>query len=309
MKVGFWPISAVQCKTTIDPVHPSAHSRGLTRHAWRPLGWFLHERRCSAIAASWCEAGLFLRLEGVAVVESKLIFFIHPLHLAYQVFLQNGRQFEVGRARSGRALQVEVARDCPDGGLGITVKNDHLQPALIRIVQHFAILARVEAVDQDRIDQAIAVDIAQLGNLETESKLYFDDEIGVYIPATWITEAIICAGFSVAKIGRAKMRGGLFATEPKIKLKYRGMNKVKTITDVVMNSEFRHRMLLKQGQVRVPKDAPIFHDWSFETAVEFDDTVVDMGSLRRIVERSAKYGGFGDFRPTFGRANAEVLDV
>ena len=152
-------------------------------------------------------------------------------------------------------------------------------------------------------------DLLELGNLETESKLYFDDEIGVYVPATWITEAIICTGFSVAKIGRAKMRGGLFATEPKIKLKYRGMNKVKTITDVVMNSEFRHRMLLKQGQVRVPKDAPIFHDWSFETAVEFDDTVVDMGSLRRIVERSAKYGGFGDFRPTFGRANAEVLDV
>lgn len=152
-------------------------------------------------------------------------------------------------------------------------------------------------------------DLLELGNLETESKLYFDDEIGVYVPATWITEAIICTGFSVAKIGRAKMRGGLFATEPKIKLKYRGMNKVKTITDVVMNSEFRHRMLLKQGQVRVPKDAPIFHDWSFETVVEFDDTVVDMGSLRRIVERSAKYGGFGDFRPTFGRANAEVLDV
>lgn len=152
-------------------------------------------------------------------------------------------------------------------------------------------------------------DLIELGNIETESKLYFDEEIGVYIPATWITEAIICTGFSVAKIGRAKMRGGLFATEPKIKLKYRGMNKVKTITDVVMNSEFRHRMLLKQGQARVPKDAPIFHDWSFETAVEFDDTVVDMGSLRRIVERSAKYGGFGDFRPTFGRANAEVLDV
>jgi len=152
-------------------------------------------------------------------------------------------------------------------------------------------------------------DLLELGNLETESKLYFDDEIGVYVPATWITEAIICAGFSVAKIGRSKMRGGLFATESKIKLKYRGMNKVKTNTDVVMNPEFRHRMLLKQGQVRVPKDAPIFHDWSFETAVEFDDTVVDMGSLRRIVERSAKYGGFGDFRPTFGRANAEVLDV
>lgn len=152
-------------------------------------------------------------------------------------------------------------------------------------------------------------DLLELGNLETESKIYFDDDIGVYVPAMWITEAIICTGFSVAKIGRAKMRGGLFATEPKVKLTYRGMNKVKTITDVVMNPEFRHRMLLKQGQVRVPKDAPIFHDWSFDTEVEFDDTVVDLGSLRRIVERAAKYGGFGDFRPTFGRANAEVLDV
>ena len=152
-------------------------------------------------------------------------------------------------------------------------------------------------------------DLIELGNLETESKIYFDDDLGVYVPATWITEAVICTGFSVAKIGRAKMRGGLFATESKIKLKFRGMNKVKTITDVVMNPEFRHRMLLKQGQARVPKDAPIFHDWSFETAVEFDDTVVDLGSLRRIVERSAKYGGFGDFRPTFGRATAEVTDV
>ena len=113
----------------------------------------------------------------------------------------------------------------------------------------------------------------------------------------------------MAKIGRAKMRGGLFATESKIKLKYRGMNKVKTITDVVMNPEFRHRMLLKQGQVRVPKDAPIFHDWSFETVLIFDDTVVDFGSLKNIIERSAQYGGFGDFRPTFGRGKAVVTNV
>ena len=152
-------------------------------------------------------------------------------------------------------------------------------------------------------------DLVELGNLETESKIFFDDELGVYVPATWLTEAIVCTGFSVAKIGKAKMRGGLFATEPKIKLNFRGQDKVKTIVDVVMNPEFRHRMLLKQGQVRVPKDAPIFHGWSFETVVEYDDTVVDLSSLTRIVERAAKYGGFGDFRPTFGRAVAEVTGV
>ncbi|WP_412479885.1 hypothetical protein [Azonexus sp. IMCC34839] len=152
-------------------------------------------------------------------------------------------------------------------------------------------------------------DLIELGNLEAESKLYFDEKIGVYVPATWLTEAIIVAGFSVAKIGRSKMRGGLFATEKKIPLAYRGREKVKGVKDVVLNPAFRHRMLLKQGQVRVPKDAPIFHDWSFSTVIEYDDTVVDLSCLKRIIERAAKYGGFGDFRPTFGRAEAEVKDV
>lgn len=149
-------------------------------------------------------------------------------------------------------------------------------------------------------------DLIELGNLEAESKLYFDDKLGVYVPATWLTEAIICTGFGVAKIGRQKMRGGIFATQPKIALNYRSKAKVKAVADVVGNPEFRHRMLLKQGQVRVPKDAPIFHDWSFATDLEYDDKIVDNSTLRRIVEHAALYGGFGDFRPTFGRAKAEV---
>lgn len=152
-------------------------------------------------------------------------------------------------------------------------------------------------------------DLLELGHIETESKLYFDAKIGVYVPATWLTESIITNGFAIAKIGRQKMRGGLFATTDKIALDYRSKGKVKTIRDVVHNPEFRHRMLLKQGQVRVPKDAPIFHDWSFETELVFDDSVVDFGSLKNIIERSARYGGFGDFRPTFGRGEAVISNV
>lgn len=151
-------------------------------------------------------------------------------------------------------------------------------------------------------------DLLELGDIETESKLYFDPEIGVYVPSTWVTEAIICTGFQVAKIGRAKMRGGIFATESKIPLQYREKAKVKDVADIVKNPAFRHRMLLPQGQVRVPKDAPIFHEWSFSTAIEFDDTVVDLSTLKRIAERASTYGGFGDFRPTFGRATAEVTE-
>lgn len=152
-------------------------------------------------------------------------------------------------------------------------------------------------------------DLIELGNIETESKIFFNDQVGVYVPSTWLTEALITTAFAVAKIGRQKMRGGIFATEDKVKLYYRDMDKVKTITDVVMNPTFRHRMLLKQGQVRVPKDAPIFHDWSFETVIEHDDAIIDFGTLKRVVEHASRYGGFGDFRPTFGRAIAEVENV
>ena len=152
-------------------------------------------------------------------------------------------------------------------------------------------------------------DLIELGNIETESKLYFDDEIGVYAPTRWLTEAICTGAFSVIKIGKDKMRGGIFATEDKAKLIYKDMSKAKKIEDVVMNPVFRHRALLPQGQVRIPKDFPIFKDWSFETIVEFDDTVVDFSGLKSVVERTAKYVGFGDFRPTFGRALAEVNNV
>lgn len=149
-------------------------------------------------------------------------------------------------------------------------------------------------------------DLIELGNIEAESKIYFDDKLGVYVPTRWLTEAICAGAFGVIKIGKKKMRGGVFATEEKAKLTYQHMDKVKTITDVVMNPEFRHRAMLPQGLHRVPKDFPIFKRWAFETGIEFDDTVVDFVGLRRVVERSAMYVGFGDFRPTFGRATAEV---
>lgn len=152
-------------------------------------------------------------------------------------------------------------------------------------------------------------DLLELGNIETEAKLYFDETVGVYAPTRWLTEAICRGAFSVVKIGKDKMRGGIFATEDKAALSYKGREKVKTVADVVMNPMFRHRALLPQGQVRVPKDFPIFKEWGFSTVVEFDDTVVDFNGLAQVVKRTAMYVGFGDFRPTFGRAHAEVNRV
>lgn len=166
-------------------------------------------------------------------------------------------------------------------------------------------MAAINAKKTRRTDD----DYLELRDLEMEAKVYFDESLGVYVPSSWLAEAVATAAFKVAKISRADIRGAMFTTEDKLKLSYRDSDKVKTIADIVKNESFRQMLTLPQGQVRVVKAFPIFHKWSFETTLEFDDKIIDPDSLTRIVEHTSKYGGFGDFRPKFGRATAEVAHV
>lgn len=152
-------------------------------------------------------------------------------------------------------------------------------------------------------------DYYELRELELESKAFFDASIGMYVPASWVAEAAACNGFKVAKLSKETIRGALFTTEDKIPLTYRDSDKVKTLADIVKNPIFHFALALPQGQVRVIKMYPIFHKWSFTTTLEFDDKIIDPTSLTRILEHAGKYNGFGDMRPKFGRAVAEVTHV
>lgn len=152
-------------------------------------------------------------------------------------------------------------------------------------------------------------DYMELKRIEVRSKIFWDDAVGVYVPSTWVLAALAANAFKTVKISKDSVRAGVFTTTGKLALKYRGMEKVKAPEDIVQNGEFRIDMTLPQGQVRVVKAVPIFHDWSFECPLEFDDEVIDLDSMQRVIHRMARYGGFGDFRPTFGRAEAEVSSV
>ena len=164
-------------------------------------------------------------------------------------------------------------------------------------------IARINAKKTRRTDE----DYRQLADLEIRSKVHWDEEDKqVFVPSSWVLAAICKNSFTLAKLSKDKIRGSVFATDNKLPLAYRDMNKVKELDDIVGNQVFRHPMNLKQGQVRILKYIPIFHEWSFDVELEFEDTQMDGDDLKRIIEYSAAYGGFGDFRPTFGRARAEV---
>jgi len=162
-------------------------------------------------------------------------------------------------------------------------------------------MSQINAKKTGRTDE----DYRELSDLEVESSVYFKDG-KVVIPTRWVAAAYAKHSFSTAKVAKDKIRGAVFTTEDYVPLDYRGMNKVKEVHDIVGNPEFRHKMILPQGQVRIAKTFPIFHDWSFSCDLEFDDTIIDPDAMERVIKHAAKYGGFGDFRPTFGRAVAEV---
>jgi len=145
-----------------------------------------------------------------------------------------------------------------------------------------------------------------ISDIEMKAKIYWDDELGIYVPSRWLLAAFAKISFKTVKISKDNIRAGVFVVQDKAKLEYRGVKNVKTAIDVTQNPDFRHRMILPQQKIRIAKTTPIFHDWSFEFDIEFDDKIIDDTAMEQLLHHMGKYGGFGDFRPTFGRALAEV---
>ena len=194
-----------------------------------------------------------------------------------------------------RSLNVSVT------GMNPLLQNN--PQTVDRFNEYTRAMAKINAKKARRTDE----DYRDLQDIEIRAKIYWDENLGIYVPGTWVSAAIAAASFKKAKISKADIRGSVFVEDDKIKLQYENMNLVKKPEDIVGNPFFRLNMTLKQGQVRVVKAVPIFHKWTFSTKVEFDDKLVDESSLVDIIKHASLYGGFGDFRPTFGRAQAEVV--
>ena len=149
-------------------------------------------------------------------------------------------------------------------------------------------------------------DINHRYELEVASKIYWSDENHVQVPTSWVVASVCKVSNLLAKIAKASIRSCLFPTKDYVKLYYDGHESVKTKDDVIYNESPRWLFPTKQGQNKIMKAFPMFDNWSFEVDVEYDDSILPECELIRIAEYAAKYNGFGDFRPTYGRAVLEV---
>lgn len=155
--------------------------------------------------------------------------------------------------------------------------------------------ARAKTIEQE----------AQLRELEWHTRIYFDEEIGPYLPGKNVKELLRSAA-TKWKLGES-VRRSLVVPDYRIALIYDGPRDLKGLWE----KGFRYTTMVANagaGSGRVERTRPCFANWSLQCEIAFDTDELDEDSFISIIQRSQKYG-LGDYRPEFGafQASSEFL--
>lgn len=182
------------------------------------------------------------------------------------------------------------------GTAPLLLQSDRLANPLHPLTKQLkAISGKKKKTDADHEDMA---------KIEFVGSLYFDDEIGPYLPTENI-DASVAAGAAMIKrktdIKRAYMTLG-----ERVPLRYSGPRTIEKLMD---DSRFIDARSVVIGQRRVMRTRPVFRGWSCEFEAMFDPLVIGREDLLDAVTRAGRYIGVGTYRPRFGRFDVEALDA
>lgn len=144
-------------------------------------------------------------------------------------------------------------------------------------------------------------DLAEMAKREWLGGLYYDNELGPYIPGPNIQRSLLDAA-RMHKRGKSVERG-VFVTTNENALMYAGSRSAGVLVE---DENFRLRASVKVGQQRVMRCRPMFRDWSLTAEIYVDETQLDLADFRSIADNAGKFIGLGDWRPTYGRFVAQV---
>lgn len=147
-------------------------------------------------------------------------------------------------------------------------------------------------------------DYEELARLEHLGGLYWDADAGPYVPGQNFERCLVDAG-RITKSGK-KIERGVFIETNVNPLAYTGPRDV----DGLWHDEnFRHAASVKVGMVRVTRTRPQFRTWSVDAEGMFDPAVINLEELAEIAATAGRMIGLGDWRPRFGRFEAQVEKV
>lgn len=185
-------------------------------------------------------------------------------------------------------------------GLGkILIHSDRLSNPLDEMTKaHKKLTAKTKKTDEDHIE---------IAKSEWIGSLYYDPELGPYIPTTNIRSCLV-DGAKLRKLGKAIQRGTLIL-EDMAKLEYPGPRDIKELANDVRFIDGRGVVVAGK---RLTRYRPVFGNWSLVVEITYDPKIIEADQILSSFEDAGSFIGLGDFRPnkggTFGRFTATPID-
>lgn len=157
---------------------------------------------------------------------------------------------------------------------------------------HKALTSKRKKTDDDH--EAIA-------KSEWRGGLYYDDQLGPYMPGVNI-EAALIAGARLSKLG-ASIKRSAEVMDEKCRVEYEGPRTVQGL----WSKGFYDARSVKVSTARLMRYRPIFRQWSLVCEIALDPESIDRDQVIRCLRDAGQYCGIGDYRPKFGRFDVEVM--
>lgn len=144
-------------------------------------------------------------------------------------------------------------------------------------------------------------DLIEIAIGEFNLAMYWDEEIGPYIPAQNI-DGCIRDGAKKNKLGKV-FTSSARCVEDKIPLIYEGPKSKKDLYE----AGFLDVRSVVVSRARIMRVRPMFKEWSIEFDYAYDETQLDDDSILTAAVTAGQLVGLCDYRPRFGRFDVEVM--
>lgn len=146
----------------------------------------------------------------------------------------------------------------------------------------------------------VDADHEEMPRIEFIGSLYYDEEMGVYIPGENI-DSMLVGPAKKLRLGTA-FKSAVFVTED-LPLIYDGP---RTPDELWQDKRFRFRKAVKVQTNRLVRTRPQFLNWSLKVPITIlDGAEIDADQVLEVAHIAGERIGLGDWRPRFGRFTVE----
>lgn len=151
--------------------------------------------------------------------------------------------------------------------------------------------------DEDRLAMA---------KVEFEGGLYYDEEIGPYLPGANLLASLIEGG-KVKRAGK-KIERSVQVVEFELPLIYRGPRDIEGLWGNG-ESEFVDIRPVTVTTSKVDRCRPIFRNWAIEATLLVDEGGMNYDEFAEVAKLAGAMAGLGDYRRQFGRYDVSLSEA